>query len=259
MNGTWDIGDIRPGHYFITSALMLGLLFSLVDSGNDNRMWLSLLVQWWLQTLLPILLLIGTQQLLERWSAFRRLNPWWQLVFSGVIGASLFSPLALGIDVAMEGQPDNWAWEWIGEWMAVTPPITLAWLALNAPWLMGFKLIKVTEAELPESTPQTATESGFIRQLPLAVRGRIMVLKAELHYLSVTTDKGQGLILYNLKDAISECDEEGIQCHRSFFVAKWAVRRLSQQGRTGTLLLINDQQVPVAKSRLSAVKAFLSQ
>mgnify|MGYP006944205627 CR=1 FL=1 len=46
--------------------------------------------------------------LLARLPAFERINTWWQLALSGLMGATLFTPLALGIDawlLARRGEP----------------------------------------------------------------------------------------------------------------------------------------------------------
>jgi hypothetical protein len=156
MNGPeMPIGDVSPGRYFAGVAVVLGLLFASisVEEGDGSLIWL----QWQLQTGTPILILLVVHRLLHQWSRFDALNPWLKLSVSGVLGASLFAPISLAID-AMLGEP--WGvplltelWD---EWQGVTPPVTMAWIAINAPWVLGFRLTR-SQVGAPASTPDAGT------------------------------------------------------------------------------------------------------
>ena len=81
------------------------------------------------------------------------------------------------------------------------------------------------------------------------------MLKAELHYLEVITDKGKALILYNLKDAMSELDHlDGFQPHRSFWVSAKHVERFEPKGRQGVLHLEGGLKVPVSRRRMNDIR-----
>ena len=97
-----------------------------------------------------------------------------------------------------------------------------------------------------------------MQQLDDSIRGQLLYLKAELHYLLVVTDKGKALLLYNLKDAIDELSGVvGMQVHRSWWVAADAVQSMQRNGRQGELALKGGQVVPVSRNRVKAVASWL--
>ncbi len=264
MNGHFDFGAVTPAKYFFSIAVVLGLLFAMI-SPDQQKPAAVVFLQWQLQTLLPMGLLVGSHLLLSNLGRFAGLNPWLALSISGIVGASLFAPLALLIDILIEGPPSNgFAAELFAEWQGVAPPVTTCWVALNAPWIFGFRLEKGERGESgerPGAAGSTETvpgedsgQAGFMAQLPPDRRGRLLRLKSELHYLQVVTDRGSGLILYNLADAVAELPpESGIGVHRSHWVSIDAIEALERRGRQGELRLRDGSLVPVSRSRLAEV------
>jgi len=99
MNGPFKIGEIRPIQYFLAIGVIIGLLFSMVSDGDDSiSAILPQIIQWQLQVLIPLFILIFVHTQLHKITRFDNLNPWLKLVLSGFIGALLFSPLALFLD-----------------------------------------------------------------------------------------------------------------------------------------------------------------
>lgn len=258
MNGHFAIGGLTPTRYFFSIAIVLGLLFAMIS--NEPQLSAALVfVQWQLQTVVPMALLIGSHILLLQLSPFGSINPWIALLFSGVIGASLFAPIALAIDLWLEGPAPatTLATELVDEWLSVAPPVTLCWIALNAPWQLGYRLRR---AEIDtDSTPADVTGSAEFMQLVADERrGDLLYLKSELHYLQVVTDRGSSLILYNLADAVDQLPANaGIQVHRSYWVARDAIEKFEKRGRQGLVLLRGGHRVPVSRQRLAEVGARL--
>ena len=88
---------------------------------------------------------------------------------------------------------------------------------------------------------------------------RILSLSAQDHYVEVTTELGTELCLIRLSDAISEAEpEEGFQIHRSHWVAKAAVKRLSNKGTSSQVILSDGRILSVSQSRLAGFKEFLN-
>lgn len=266
MNGHFDIGGVTPRKYFFSIAVVLGLLFAMISVDHQHPVALVFL-QWQLQTVLPMALLIAAHVVLLYSPWFARLNPWLALGISGVVGASLFAPIALLIDLWLATEPPaSFTAELFGEWISVTPPVALCWVALNAPWLLGYRLEKRAETE-SESINQgdeprlpAESEAAFMSLLPPDKRGRLLLLKSELHYLQVMTDQGSSLILYNLGDAIDQLPPAlGIMVHRSYWVALDAIEKLEKRGRQGELSLRNGQRVPVSRNRMAEVSRRLDE
>jgi hypothetical protein len=118
-----------------------------------------------------------------------------------------------------------------------------------------------------ERTPrQSHVHSGAdVKEPALALRERlpfkfrqadIYALSAEDHYLRVHTSAGQTLILMRLYDAIRELDGiEGSQVHRSWWVAKDAVRDVLRGDGRLTLQIKGDVEAPVSRSYAKVLKA----
>jgi len=89
----------------------------------------------------------------------------------------------------------------------------------------------------------------FTQRLPLRLRGaRLIAVEAEDHYLRVHTDQGSDLILMRLSDALEELDGvEGAQTHRSWWVARDAVRGASRGDGRATLTLEGGISAPVSR------------
>lgn len=269
MNGQtrpqFDLGQVSPMRYFVIVAVVLGLLFAMIG-GAEDRPWPLVMLQWQLQTLVPIALLIGAHMFWSHWPVFERLGPWWQLLISGVTGVLLFTPMALWIDWTVGGEGSGTeavAWQLLDELSGMGPPVVLSWLAMNAPWVMGYRVILDDDQKVSNSQIRLTTDgqqrvgeltTTIQASLPVAVRGTIIYLKSELHYVHVQTNKGSALVLYNLKDAVAEMSAaEGIRPHRSYWVNWSYVTHCERQGRQGKLVLSDGTVVPVSRQQLSAV------
>ena len=96
---------------------------------------------------------------------------------------------------------------------------------------------------------------ALLERLPLPQRGRLLHLAVNDHYVDVTTDKGTSLILIRLSDAMREvAPTQGLQVHRSHWVALDAVRRGRRQDGKPVLELENGTVVPVSRTYLAEVK-----
>ncbi|WP_423187915.1 LytTR family DNA-binding domain-containing protein [Alishewanella sp. d11] len=274
---TFDFGDISPLRYFFTIALVLALLFALIDNNQNLPFWLQLPL-WLYQSVVPMALMLLSHKGLAHLAPFNALNAWLKLLLSGLLGALSFVPFALAIDVFLGLEPTpnsliNWLFALWQETLGVLPPVVLCWLAINAPWVLGFKMVNpnapaaATQSAVPSSSAQSpavedvlpsTTPDALQALLPKSKQGELLYLKSELHYLLVVTEAGQTLILANLKDAITLCANiAGIQPHRSYWVSKKAIKALRKTGREGSLILHNGQEIPVSRNKLNHVKTFL--
>lgn len=258
MGGQFDLGEITPLRYFATIAVVVGLLFAFISGGEPGSPSFAVrLIQWQLQACLPMALLVVSQLMLARLPLFERRNTWLQLALAGLLGASLFTPVALWIDALFYGDPVTLA-ELFDEFTGVAPPVVLCWMAINAPWVLGFRLRvdNVPATDLAEEATSSSSPP-FLALVPPLYRGELLYLEAELHYVAVVTSAGRSLILYNLRDAIGELQNTpGIQPHRSFWVAASQVTGFQRRGRQGILQMANGDEVAVSRRSLSAVQSW---
>ena len=127
--------------------------------------------------------------------------------------------------------------------------ITVAMSAINV--FMSKAQPVQTHAALAGSTP-----ARFPDRLPPKLRGAaIRAVQAEDHYLRIHTDRGSDLILMRLSDALDELEGlEGSQTHRSWWVARDAVRDVVRGDGRATLTLDGGVTVPVSRRYAKALR-----
>jgi DNA-binding LytR/AlgR family response regulator len=107
----------------------------------------------------------------------------------------------------------------------------------------------------PSIEPAAARRPTLLDRLPLEVRGRITHLSVQDHYVEVRTEKGRHLILMRLSDAIAETDGiDGMQVHRSHWVARSAVQRTTRRAGRLYLRLHDGEEIPVSRSYMKTVR-----
>ncbi len=96
----------------------------------------------------------------------------------------------------------------------------------------------------------------FLDRVPVRLRGAVIrAIQSEDHYLRIHTDRGSDLILMRLSDALAELEGlEGAQTHRSWWVAKDAVRGVSRRDGRATLTLEGGLEAPVSRRYAKALR-----
>ena len=117
-------------------------------------------------------------------------------------------------------------------------------------------LSRATPVQTHASDDPAARPARFLERLPPRLRGaRLIAVAAEDHYLRVHTDRGSDLILMRLTDALGELEGlEGAQTHRSWWVAKDAVRGASRGDGRATLTLESGVEAPVSRRYARALR-----
>lgn len=102
-----------------------------------------------------------------------------------------------------------------------------------------------------------ARPARFLDRLPPRLRGGVIrAVQSEDHYLRIHTDRGSDLVLMRLSDALAELEGlEGAQTHRSWWVAKDAVRGVSRGDGRATLTLEGGLEAPVSRRYARALRA----
>lgn len=106
------------------------------------------------------------------------------------------------------------------------------------------------------AAPTGTAPARFPDRLPMKLRGAaIRAVQAEDHYLRIHTDRGSDLILMRLSDALEELEGlEGSQTHRSWWVARDAVRDISRGDGRATLTLDGGLTAPVSRRYARALR-----
>lgn len=122
---------------------------------------------------------------------------------------------------------------------------------------------RVEAAVIQQSAPvQTVTplataapSNPLFEQLPAELGSDVFALEMEDHYVRVHTALGSQLVLMRLRDAMAHvADIEGLQVHRSWWVARGAVEDVKREGRNVRLVLPRDIEAPVSRAQVSVLK-----
>lgn len=101
------------------------------------------------------------------------------------------------------------------------------------------------------------TADALQERLPLHLRGLVLCLQMEDHYVRIHTDRGSAMVLMRMGDAVAALGERGLRVHRSWWVAHAAVKAGGRAGRTLRIELHNGLMVPVSKPYAEAVREAL--
>lgn len=121
-----------------------------------------------------------------------------------------------------------------------------------------------TEARTPPSPETPApvpakSDPPFFERLPAGF-GPLLALAGEDHYVRAYGVERNTLILIRLRDAIAELEGvEGMQVHRSWWVARGAIQGKQRDGRNLRLVLKDATNVPVSRegAKLLAAQGWL--
>ncbi len=144
---------------------------------------------------------------------------------------------------------------WYGQVLVIGSAVTLLL------YLRGRREDAVASDAPPEPVAQPpatapAPVARFLDRLPPHLGTDLVALEMEDHYVRAHTLAGSDLILMRLRDAIDELDGiEGSQVHRSWWVARSAVRTVRREGRNVRLVLANDVEAPVSRERASELRS----
>jgi hypothetical protein len=108
-----------------------------------------------------------------------------------------------------------------------------------APWPRGDVAVTVLQGKLPHHLGR-----------------EIVALRAQDHYLEVTTPKGSCMVLMRLGDAVRDLEGlNGMQVHRSWWINLAHIARVEKGGNGPEVVLTTGARVPVGRSYRAAFRA----
>lgn len=119
----------------------------------------------------------------------------------------------------------------------------------------GFNPAPAANEDATASPGAPSEPPPFLARLPAHLREGLVALEMEDHYVRAHSAQGSALILLRMRDAVAELGGiEGLQVHRSWWVAKDAVERITRSGRSVSLELKGGLHAPVARNSLQALR-----
>lgn len=237
----------------LTISLVGGVFLGLVGPLGTIALPLALRLGYWvIATLGGSLLGWAVTLLVMRWPPARA-NPWVMIV-----------------SIATVMTPPGVVLVWL--WGLVAVPgvagfgdfVTLSWSVFLISLVMTAinRLIAPAPPAAPAAAPTAAAATpqpvriALLERLPPRLRGaQILAVEAEDHYLRVHTVLGSDLILLRMSDALSELASlDGARTHRSWWVARAAVRDVAKADGRAILTLEGGLKVPVSRAHASALR-----
>ena len=109
---------------------------------------------------------------------------------------------------------------------------------------------KQQEAASPASRP-----CPFLRRLPARIGDDLVHVSVEDHYVCAVTTAGREMILMRFRDALAELETlDGLQVHRSHWVAAAHVAAAQREGSKVVLHLDNGARIPVSRAYRAAIR-----
>jgi LytTr DNA-binding domain len=198
-------------------------------------------------TVIAVLILLAVSFALRN----RTDRRWLRLAAGGVAASLPLGILQMGLAYVLEGASLTMA-NGVEIWLS-TLTITLAVTAIVG--LARGEPQAPVQAPLAAPGPPARSSSAFLDRLPITVGRELVSLSMQDHYIDVRTSTGHALLLMRLSDAIKELEGiDGLQIHRSHWVAKAAVARLVPHGGRLQVELLDGRTLPVSRSFATAVK-----
>ncbi len=263
--------------FLAVAGLTLTLAFTALEPASSQGLGFLPRLAFWAAHNAGALVLLSVAQLAitsSRWLG--RAPPFVQVALAGLLGAVLFTPVALGLDrlfaflsATLVDDP-SLVRALAQEFAALAPPLWLIWGLLNAPRLVHLRQEatppvaatdhQVTERRQEDATPPAAQRDPDILQelwerVPPRLGRDIVALTAELHYLRVYTVQGDALIFMAFGRAVEAlAPHRGFQIHRSHWVALAHVVELAQKDGKTFCVLDTGLSLPVSRANRAAFK-----
>lgn len=236
----------------VTWAVLAGaaaLLTILAPFDTDLRLRAPLRLIYWLSMAIATYG-AGLAVSLLLWPRVQRRLPRVGVVLAlGLATGAAITPVITAMNLVAFGY-----WPRLAEWPALLAQFFAIALIVTA-------VIQALQGHLSASAPAVSgpaarTAPALLERLSLEKRGALKALSAEDHYTLVQTTRGAELVLIRLSDAIAEsAPVQGLQVHRSHWVALSAVAGVRRNGDGAILALRDGGEVPVSRRYMPDIRA----
>ncbi|WP_420430359.1 LytTR family DNA-binding domain-containing protein [Kordiimonas sp.] len=277
----WDAKPYVTAFIVVVGSASTSMAGAYVPSVEFGK--LATFLFWVVLTVIAAIILFGLRFVFERNSRLAQLPFAGKMVMVWGAGLLIFSPFSELIDMAIglseypvvEGQTYSTRTHFLmqGIWhevLCAAVPMFYMALLLDMLWfsrgncpetehIMGGshganRAHKLNQMELEEISSQPSMPRFLLRS-DLPDTAEILHIEAQQHYIMVTTESGNELIYYRFGDAIVDVAHmNGLQVHRSHWVAEGAVRRAVKKGRNIEITLFDGRTIPVSRNRQAAIQ-----
>ena len=232
----------------VASIVALSVLFAFLGVFDTNTMPFLRRIFFWGST-------IGSGSIVTLLS-IRRVNTLFkQSIFFQLIALSSLAsiPVVFVLAAFDEGVTGSWPLSnWVYQYLLA---LSIA-LFINTGAYITFKALGWIPSDKPLTIKELPPELQFLERLPAKYDGaELYAASSEDHYVRVHTSRGEELILMRFSDALKELNAvDGIQTHRSWWVARNGVLDSSRQEGKYCLVLKSGATASISRSYLKAAR-----
>lgn len=238
----------------ISAILLFSLLFAFMDAYNNTSMSLPFRIFYWISIISTGVIagFISLPVVINGRFAHSSI-----MIKILVLSALCSIPVPISIAAFSGGL--------VGDWPLLNWPIQylLAFITSLIISTCMYMYLVVTgglpsslAAKNQKKTDQASLISQFMQRLPIKYHlAELYAVSSEDHYVKVHTSEGQELILMRLSDALKELSNvDGIQTHRSWWVARTGISESIKKNGKYSLLLKSNAEAPIARSYINIAK-----
>lgn len=150
--------------------------------------------------------------------------------------------------------------EFYGDCLLIAVPFAAGYAALiRSRVAVSTPLRSASQADArlgADAVPVVSAAAALADRLPPRLGRELVALQMEDHYVRAHTPLGSDLLLMPMGQAVDAlADVEGLRVHRSWWVARTAVRGQAWEGRNLRLRLMGGLEAPVARAQVAALRA----
>lgn len=204
-------------------------------------------------------------QSIATWGERALALPRWGVLVAAVLVGTV--PMTFAVVAVNSLGSDRWRWPGLEGWLGTYFSVLVIGGAVTALFnlVQGQGPLAPVPAPIPEPSGPPAPDAPkpaasparnpLFDTLPPELGSEIVALEMEDHYVRVHTALGSALVLMRLRDAMALVTGiEGMQVHRSWWVARAAVEDVVRDGRNVRLRLPRGIEAPVARANVAVLR-----
>jgi hypothetical protein len=243
------LGTVREWAVDLAVGVGIGVLLGLMGPfGSFFNGGAGVRIAYWAGSITCGMILFGCLARLAGAGARRLGWPDWTMIPPVILVGSLIQGAPLRLVAIALWPPIAHAVPplvWYGQCVAITTPIVLA-----------YYFIRVRPR--PYARMRAPAREGLVAAPAAAAidPGGVLYLKMEDHYVRIRTERGARLEIGPLGRVTAGLSGvEGLQVHRSWWVARRAITGVEKDGRNLRLKLIDGETAPVSRASVAKLRA----
>lgn len=108
---------------------------------------------------------------------------------------------------------------------------------------------------VPVPIPVPIPLPPFVSRLPVEIQARVALITGRNHHIDIETDLGSAALFMRFSDAVLQMPPaEGMQVHRSHWVAFRRMRGIEKTGQRHFLVLDGEVRVPISRNHVDSLR-----